>query len=91
MSWKCLKCGTINRDDFDSCHACSSGKDAGDPVAQQNKAHWIVLVVAIIVASIGFFSLIGLSFGTGLIELAIFLAIVARIVQADMHQKLPQK
>jgi Mn2+/Fe2+ NRAMP family transporter len=54
--------------------------------------HWIVLVVGIIVASIGFMSHVFNRYetyerGIGLLLLAIFLAIVARIVQADIHNK----
>lgn len=54
--------------------------------------HWIVLIAGIIVASIGFMSYVFNRYdpyerGIGLLLLSIFLAIVARIAQADIHNK----
>lgn len=53
--------------------------------------HWIVLIAGIIALSLGFIS--GIDYYVGgqrselFFPLAIFLAIVARIVQADIHHK----
>lgn len=48
-------------------------------------AHWIVLVVGIITASIVFMDMVH-PMQQG-VQFAIFLALVARIVQADLHHK----
>lgn len=48
--------------------------------------HWIVLVVGIIAASLGFLDA-PIYGGRDWSKLAIFLALVARIVQADLHNK----
>lgn len=61
---------------------------SGDAVAQTNMGtHWIVVIVAIIVASIGLLSLSGFTSGLGWLVLAIFLALIAQVVQADLHHK----
>ncbi len=63
-------------------------KYSQEAVAQTNMGtHWIVLIVAIIVASIGLLSLSGITSGLGWLVLAIFLALIAQVVQADIHHK----